>query len=168
MYSTNYRRGFTLIELLVVIAIIGILSAVVLASLQTARAKGVDSAIENDLYVVQAQAVIDYDAYPQEYSSNTVGTLSTESTSFPIGSGNAGTTGVGPFDSGTKGDQTAENALNQAASVTGGGIQYGYSPSAYVVEAELTAFPNTYWCIDSQNRAKKESAALLAGATSCL
>ncbi|PIS43439.1 pilus assembly protein, partial [Candidatus Kaiserbacteria bacterium CG08_land_8_20_14_0_20_50_21] len=35
MYQ-NRSRGFTLIELLVVIAIIGILSAVVLASLNTA------------------------------------------------------------------------------------------------------------------------------------
>ena len=57
----NKNKGFTLIELLVVIAIIGILSSVVLASLNSARAKGADAAIKSNLNNVRAQAELVYD-----------------------------------------------------------------------------------------------------------
>jgi len=57
----NTKKGFTLIELLVVIAIIGILSSVVLASLNTARGKGADAAIKSNLAGIRAQAEIVYD-----------------------------------------------------------------------------------------------------------
>lgn len=54
-------RGFTLIELLVVIAIIGILSAVVLASLNTARNRGADAAVKSNLANARAEAELFYD-----------------------------------------------------------------------------------------------------------
>lgn len=60
-------RGFTLIELLVVIAIIGILSSVVLVSLNTARAKARDAKRLSDLHQVELALNLYYSdngAYP--------------------------------------------------------------------------------------------------------
>ncbi|MCG2694602.1 prepilin-type N-terminal cleavage/methylation domain-containing protein [Candidatus Parcubacteria bacterium] len=54
-------KGFTLIELLVVIAIIGILSSVVLASLNTARTKARDARRLSDIKQMQLALEMYYD-----------------------------------------------------------------------------------------------------------
>ena len=63
----NKHKGFTLIELLVVIAIIGILSSVVLASLNGARKKGRDARRISDLKQVQLALELYYDSNSSEY-----------------------------------------------------------------------------------------------------
>ncbi len=75
--NTHLReRGFTLIELLVVIAVIGLLSAVVLASLNTARSKGADASIKSQLKTVQTQAELYADTSGRYNSDGTTGLAS--------------------------------------------------------------------------------------------
>jgi len=58
---THTKKGFTLIELLVVIAIIGILSSVVLASLNTARQKSRDARRISDMKQIQLALELYFD-----------------------------------------------------------------------------------------------------------
>ncbi len=82
----NYYRGFTLIELLVVIAIIGILSSVVLASLNTARTKGADASVKSNLHNMRAQAELYYSSNSDSYGTWNAGVKATCPTSVVAGS----------------------------------------------------------------------------------
>jgi len=76
-------RGFTLIELLVVIAIIGILSSVVLASLQASRVKARDARRLSDIKQIQNALGLynnDNRRYPTTPPTPTLGQVSTMTT----------------------------------------------------------------------------------------
>ena len=88
MYSTN-NKGFTLIELLVVIAIIGILSSVVLASLNSARQKSRDARRIADIKQIQLALELYFDSsrsYPvgAESGANFTGMAPTYIATIPV------------------------------------------------------------------------------------
>ena len=129
-------QGFTLIELLVVIAIIGILSAVVLASLNSARSKGNDAGVKANLSTVGTQSALYLSDHNNSYGTQAVGACPA-----------AGATNL-------FGDTTVANAI--AAAVTdssGGSATCVANNTAFAVSvsrpAEVASTTSAYWCVDS-------------------
>ena len=126
-------RGFTLIELLVVIAIIGVLSAVVLASLNTARSKGNDAGVKANLNTVGTQAAL-YFSDNSSYGTFAVASCPAE-----------GATGSTVFHNGT-----VEKAIASARTDGGGAASCVSNGTDYAVAVARPDTTNsTYWCVDS-------------------
>ena len=166
LVSSKVRRGFTLIELLVVIAIIGILSAVVLASLNTARTKGNDASVKSNLDTIRTQSAIFYDTN-NGYSTCPSGTCTAVTASATTGSV-AACAVVGTM---FKDDANIKAAIVAADKAAGGNgtpsVTYcantvGSSSAGittWAVATPLSAAASTSWCVDSTGASKQEAVA---------
>ena len=149
--ASSARRGFTLIELLVVIAIIGILSSVVLASLNTARNKGADAAVKSNLANARAEAELFYDS---QTSPTYTGVCST-TTANAIGDNvQAAATAAG---AGTMAVGAAGTTANAVCNTDGTGW------AAQVMLKSVTG--GAVYCVDSKGAATQSATTLITTTT---
>ncbi|MGC9605547.1 MAG: type II secretion system protein [Minisyncoccia bacterium] len=159
------RRGFTLIELLVVVSIIGLLAAIILASLSSARKKGNDARIISDVQQTRVALHLGFNGngYPdlvngQNANCNGGNTLNATFANCVNASG--------PYF-------TALNALNNDATVQGGVLYYtvtggnNTNTTAFAIRGQLVANNSAYFCIDSNGRTNAIDNNAAAGSAAC-
>ena len=157
--KTN-KSGFTLIELLVVIAIIGILAAVVLASLNDARKSGSSASVQESLGNAKSQAEIVYNtnqvySYDGVCTDPKVQTLVNAAAKAGVDADKTGT-----FETG--GTYSTDAAWNVAVCRS--------QSNAWVVEAPLaesTSASSTMWCVDSTGFSGRTTNLVTGSAVAC-
>jgi len=146
-------RGFTLIELLVVIAIIGILAVIVLASLSTARGRGNDAKVQEQMNSLR-NAAESYFTTNNNYGAAGDGTdCATGDMSADATSGFASIVATSSWPDATS--PTCVNNSDASAAAT--------AYAAWHVLNDGT----TYWCVDSTGVSRTESSAPASTATAC-
>lgn len=172
MSTTRFTKsGFTLIELLVVIAIIGILASVILASLNSARDKGRDSAIKSTFSQLRTQLEIYYDTnknYGVIVPSNIKGSCALHASDLPGAS----------YPCSVLNDPTIFALIQDIAKKTSDPCKCvrvnitvtptpGYAIYATVGDPDKSDFIYPGWCIDSTGIAVSYKKRLTTLAYSC-
>jgi len=145
----NKNKGFTLIELLVVIAIIGVLASVVLASLNSARNKGIDAAVRSNLSNARAQAEIFYD------NANTY-----------VNVCGSGTNAIGPAVLAAIRATNSTGTVSILTTQTATTATCNHFASSWVAQAPLKSVSG-HWCVDSSGNSRQNGSLLLGTANVC-
>ena len=144
----NIRSGFTLIELIIVIAIIGLLAAIVMASLGNARTKSEDAGIKSNLHTAQTEAELFYVNNNNLY-------LPTNGIAINVGSCPSYDVSGNGTNIVTR-NKTIASAIAKAQSVSSGltSCLNDINKWAFVVQYSRK---NKAWCVDSLGKAKEET-----------
>ncbi len=164
-FAHNRQGGFTLIELLVVIAIIGVLSSVVLASLNSARGKSANAAVKANLSSLRREAEMYYDTV----GNGSYGSVGINiSINCPAASSNAGFIFNDP---GAQKVRTMIVATQAAANNISSNVRCSSLPTAggatsYVVSSPLNVAEgsNNFWCVDSSGNSRGHPTIFTGGA----
>jgi prepilin-type N-terminal cleavage/methylation domain-containing protein len=149
------NKGFTLIELLVVIAIIGILASVILASLDSARAKGTDAATKSDIDNARAQAELYYDSQsPNTYAGVCTAAIAASGINSMVS------------DAASKGGYTLVTAFATGGNATS--VVCHDSATGWAASVPLKSItPTQYFCDDSTGATKQDTTVLAASSVLC-
>jgi prepilin-type N-terminal cleavage/methylation domain-containing protein len=156
--SKAVAGGFTLIELLVVVAIIGVLAAVIVASLNSGSQKGKNAGVKSNLANARTQAEVFYNtntAANLSYTNvcNTAGIIGGVSNIYPLVLGAARATGL-----------TTVFVNSSGGSVSGVGRAV-CNNTANVWAAQVPLLGGGFWCVDSNNQSKEVATNAIASAT---
>jgi prepilin-type N-terminal cleavage/methylation domain-containing protein len=156
--SHHTVRGFTLIELLVVIAIIGLLSSVVLASLNTARMKARDAKRMADIRQIQNALELYYDVHGYYPTSDNdgCGGWDVGNRSFPLLNGRMDSNILSPVpvDSTATGNCTGYRYFRYGAGASGCDASKGAFYVLGIVDLETSGRPHSTspgWSCPSRN-----------------
>lgn len=150
-----HKKGFTLIELLVVIAIIGILSSIVLASLNEARRKAYQAVASKNLNTFLSEANL-YFTEHDNYGTHDGGVSPTLAPK--------------PFTTCAEqificADQKIIDLINAMLEEAGPNAQFWYSigPSNQTFAVAISLRTGGYWCIDTTGEDRSIVHTMIAG-----